>query len=107
MNEDEIVHPRETGALGCRKNPLRVPVDDLPAGINQERLPRRRDNQRGGAALDINPVDVEIARLRLRRWGGPVYKQDERRDQPDRPHDWLRHGRLLTDRKYGDGLSRS
>src|SRR6185295_10854872 len=73
MTENEVVDLLEPGLLGDREDPLRVPSVDLPAGIDQERFPRRGHNQRGGAALDVNPVHIKSPGLRLRRadWNEP------------------------------------
>ena len=37
------------------------------AGVHQQALPRGRDDQRGGAAFDVDPIDVQIPGLRVQR----------------------------------------
>ena len=73
MAEDEVVDLLEPGLLGRRGDSLGVAIADFPAGIVQQRLAGRRHDQRGGAAFDVDPVDVESARLRSGRRGkGPA-----------------------------------
>ena len=64
MTEDEVVDSLDSRLLRRRGDPLRVPVANLPARVEQQGVPRRRHDQGGGAALDVNPVDVEVSGLR-------------------------------------------
>src|SRR5207245_5462059 len=54
-----------------------------PARVHQHRLPRRRDDQRGRAALHVDPIDLEALLLRRRGGeasGGQPRSRDSRQD---------------------------
>ena len=58
MGDDEVINFFETRRWLPVSNALRV-ASAGPAGINQDGLILRRDNQRRPAAFDINPINVE------------------------------------------------
>ena len=66
VREDQRVDLPETRHPGRDiVNPAGIAAVLAPAGIDEQRLARRRHHERRGAAFDVNPVDVErTARLR-------------------------------------------
>ena len=67
---DEEVEAVDAGIAQRRLDPLRIAfVVAARAGAHQDRLAGRRDDKSRGAALDVDPVDVERAASRLRRRG--------------------------------------
>src|SRR5262249_33487129 len=62
MTQDEIVDSGDPGRLRRIGNSFRVAIADFPPGVVQERLARRRHDECGRAALDVDPVDFEICR---------------------------------------------
>ena len=67
VRHDEVVDPRQPGLLHRRRDAIGVAaVEAGVARVDQQRLARRRDNQRRLAAFDVDEVDVE----RLSRWAG-------------------------------------
>ena len=61
MAENEVVDPGEFRLLGDGEDALGVAL--LPASVDQQRFTRRRNDQSGCAALDIDPIDIEVTRL--------------------------------------------
>ena len=70
VRRDQVVDLLQTRVADGRCNPIRVANGDGSAvpGVHQERLPRRRHEQRRVAPFHVDQVDVEPARGRpLRR----------------------------------------
>ena len=65
MTEHEVVDPLQPRLLRDFENASGIAAASFPTGIDQQRFAGRRDEQRRRAALDVHPVDIEIARLRI------------------------------------------
>src|ERR1700739_38786 len=67
VGDEHLVDHRTAGVFHCRLNALGIAaIVAGPAGIDQQRVTAWRDKQRGLAALDINGVNLQIFRGRLR-----------------------------------------
>jgi hypothetical protein len=85
--EDEVVDLLEPGLLGGREDPLGVAIADFPAGIEQQRFAGRRHDQCGRAALDVDPIDLQIPWL-SHCCGN---RREQECDEPYRPGEWAGH----------------
>ena len=65
MTEHEVVDPLQPRLLRDLENAPRIASAGFPAGVDEQRFAGRRDEQRRRTPLDVHPVDVEIARLRV------------------------------------------
>ena len=84
VRDDEIVDGPDAGLLHRGRNPLRIAqVVCRPAGVDQHRLPGRRDDERGLTAFDVNEIQAQ----RLRRTDGRRQCHPHRKDHrpADRP----------------------
>ncbi len=64
VRDKQIIDAMDARQLCRPHNALRVAgVKIRPSGVHQQRLARRRDDQRGLPALDIDEIDFETCRL--------------------------------------------
>src|SRR5205814_9072872 len=99
--EDGVIDGRNAERVQQRQDSVRA--RPWRAAVDEQRLARRRDDQRAGAGSDVNEVDVGVARLRLRA----LRQRDENEDKSEGnllEHEavyWLRwtssmHGTVIT-----------
>src|SRR5262245_60408322 len=76
---DQVVDLREAGVLRSVKDSSRIPSGGhaAVAGVDQERLTRRRHDERGVASLHVDDIDVE-------RFGPAGLRRHEHREQDNR-----------------------
>ena len=79
VREHQIVDLLQPGVGDDRHDPIGVAVAGIP-GVDQQRLPRRRHEQRRLPAFGVDDVDVERLGAGLRRWKRA--RQNEGEDNP-------------------------
>src|SRR3954452_18631297 len=72
MRDDHVIELPQTGfARDDLYDAVRIAMAGV-AGINEHRLPGRRDDQGGRASFDVDPIDVEV----LVDWSGTCQLRD-------------------------------
>jgi hypothetical protein len=101
VRDDQMIDRSQAVAIERRLDPLGVPaVEAGPAGVDQDRLAGRRDDQSGSAPEDIDPFDRERAIGGLWR-GGDARRHDhgERRGQDTATKETEAHAPVSLERR--------
>ena len=64
MADHEVIDVIESGFLGGRVNPFRIAVAIYVSGVEHQRLTRRRDDEGGCTAFDVDPIELQVPILR-------------------------------------------
>ena len=83
MTDHQRVDGFQAGALGCVEDSLGIPASLGPPGVDEHRFSRRRDDQRRGSTLDVDPIDFQIAVLRAAKGAATRKASDKNRDTGD------------------------
>ena len=89
MRDDQVIDPHDARLCSRRSNPIGVTtVEAGPAGIDEHRLSSRRDEQGGLTTLDVDEINLQRLRGRLRD------SDRSNDDEQDQQHEVFTHANL-------------
>jgi hypothetical protein len=92
MGDDQVVDPLQSRLLHGRDDPFGVSIADFPSGVDEQRFAAGRYDQRRAATFGVDPVDIQVPRLRLQH----LSRNEQESDDRDGPSDGLPHDQLLV-----------